>query len=97
MAIALIIALLIHVAGLAHPYKHSNGKIATKVRAGAAIASWLLTSALLVLVQQALHEQDWSKIKFGADSAGVQAIVLVTTPDKSACYAAAPQGEPDHK
>lgn len=55
-AIAIILAVLIHVVWVVRSYTHTSVETAKKVRAFASIMSLLLTIALFVLGQQAVAD-----------------------------------------
>jgi hypothetical protein len=56
MAIPVLAALLLHVIWLARAYRHVNPAIMSRVRTGAAIGSWAITTILFCLIQNAVSE-----------------------------------------
>lgn len=82
MTIAVLSALLIHIIWLARAYKNTNVRIMARVRAGAAISSWIITTALFCLIQATLP-----KIYFSTDSGGRQVVRVISSPDNSIRYA----------
>jgi len=87
MAIPVLAALLIHVIWLTRAYRHVKPLIMSRVRTGAAIASWVITTALLCLIQDAVSKLAPPNFYFGADSASRQVVSVISSPDNSVCYA----------
>jgi hypothetical protein len=86
MAIPVLAALLIHIIWLSRTYKHANLVIMSRVRAGAAIGSWIITTALFCLIHNVVSDLAARNIYLGGDSAGRQVVSVISSPDNSICY-----------
>lgn len=86
MAIAVLTALLFHIIWLSRAYQHVNPVIMSRVRTGAAIGSWVITTILFCLIQNAVSQLAPLNLYLGGYSASRQAVSVISSPDNSICY-----------